>query len=209
MKQLIFFAAAIALLRVPGVAAPCATGTLASYMSSAAVGCTLGNLKVSGFTYKASAKGGAAKITPEEITVQPLLPPIGIVGLQFTAPWKADTGQAQGSQINYKVLAPPSSTPPGTQIKQLTLDGSGFTGGRVTTATVTETAASASVAYALPIYEKCGSATVCQTKTSATATITPTSALAVFDNVALKAKKGSTTIGNFTDWFSTCPPCTN
>jgi hypothetical protein len=208
MKQLILLAATIVVLRVPGTAAPCAPGTLASYMTAAA-GCTLGTLTVSRFTYKASAKGGAATITPEQIAVEPLLAPVGNAGLQFTAPWKADKGQAQGSQITYRVVAGPASTPPSKQIKQLMLNGSGFTGGLVTSAIVTEAAAAASVASALTVYEKCGAATVCQTKTSSSVIIKPASALVVSDKVALTAKKGSTSIGNFADWFSICPPCVN
>src|SRR5580693_4783046 len=105
MKHLILLTASIVFLRVPSSAAPCAAGTLASYLSSAAVGCTIGNLTFSGFTYKAAAKGGAAKISPKQIKVQPLIAPDGGDGLQFSAPWSANTGQKQGSKITYKVLS--------------------------------------------------------------------------------------------------------
>ena len=179
-------------------------------MVSTAAACTLGNLTVSGFKYKASATGGASEITPDQIMVQPLLAPVGTYGLQFTASWKADTGQTQGSLITYKVVAQPSTTPPGNTIKEAILNGSGFTGGLVTSAIVTEGTAAVSSVSPLQVYEKCNGATVCQTKTSSTLTLKkPAAALAVSDKVALTAKQGATTVANFTDWFVVCQPCVN
>jgi hypothetical protein len=85
MRKLFLFAAGIALLQVPGSAAPCMTGTLASYIAMASAACSLGNLQLSGFAYKASASGGAAEITADQITVTPALIPTGTFGLQFSA----------------------------------------------------------------------------------------------------------------------------
>ena len=210
MKQLILLTASTVLLSVSSPAAPCAPGTLASYMVSAAAGCTLGNLTVSGFTYKASATGGAVEITPDQIMVEPLLAPVGSFGLQFSAPWRAVTGQTQGSVITYKVMAQPTTTPPGNTIKELMLNGSGFTGGLITSAIVTEGPVTSAAVSPLQVYEKCKGATVCQTKTTAKLELKkPAAAMVVSDNVALTAKQGATTVGDFADWFVVCQPCVN
>ena len=101
------------------------TETLANYIALGPTGCVLGNLTVSGFAYKAKAGGGAAEITADQITVTPLLAPVGTFGLQFAAPWGVETGQSQGSNITYQVLSPN----PSMQVQQVRLDGNGFKAG--------------------------------------------------------------------------------
>jgi hypothetical protein len=206
MKRLLLFTATIALLQVPVWGAACQTGTLASYMAMATPGCTLGQVVVSGFTYKASAGGGAVKITPKEIIVTPQLVPVGTQGLQFAAPWsaKASAGavsQTEGSLITYHVM----STDPTITVKQLRLNGDGFTGGLITTASVTETLGATAAAFTLKVYDNCKE--VCSEQTQAMKTIPGVATLVVVDKVALKAQQGDTSLKDFVDWFTTCVPC--
>ena len=201
MKKLLFLTVSVALLRVPGSAAPCVTGTLASYIAMASAGCALGNLTVSGFAYKANAGGGAGEITADQITVTPLLAPVGTAGLQFAAPWSVQAGQEQASGITYQV----SSTTTSGEVKEISLDGSGFQAGLLGSVVVQEIVATPAEAASLEVYLKCTE--VCRSKTSADAFITASAALVVQDRVTLQSKQGESAMTSFTDWFITCPPC--
>jgi hypothetical protein len=202
MKKLLLLSVSIALLRVPGSAAPCTTGTLASYIAMASAGCVLGNLTVAGFTYHAKAGGGAAEITADQITVTPLLVPVGTFGLQFAAPWKVETGQGQGSNITYRVL----SATPSIQVQQVRLDGNGFQAGLFGSVVVNEALATPATTHDLQVYLKCTE--VCRSQTSAELTITPPAgALVVADRVTLQSKLGAAAMTSFTDWLVVCMAC--
>jgi len=109
MKTLLLVTLSIALLSIPGSAAPCITTTLANYIALGSAGCALGNLQLGDFAYKANADGGAAEITADQITVTPLLVPTGTFGFEFTAPWSVQTGQGQLSAITYRLLSSTTS----------------------------------------------------------------------------------------------------
>src|ERR1017187_2818359 len=202
MKKLLLLGVSIALLRVPGSAAPCMTGTLASCIAMASAGCVLGNLTVSGFAYHAKAGGGAAEITADQIAVTPLLVPTGTFGLQFAAPWSVETGQSQGSNITYHVL----SSNPSIQVEQVRLDGNGFQAGMFGSVVVNEALATPAATRDLQVYLKCTE--VCRSQTSAELTMTPPAgALVVADRVTLQSKQGAAAMTSFTDWLVVCMAC--
>ena len=202
MKKLLLLALSIPLLCVPGSAAPCMTGTLASYMAMASLGCELGSLTVSGFTYTASAGGGAAEITADQIAVTPLLPPVGTFGLQFAAPWSVEAGQSQGANITYRVTSSAGTLP----VQQVNLDGAGFKAGLFGSIVVNEVLATPAATRSLEVYLKC--LEVCRSQTSAELNLTPPAgALAVADKATLQSKQGAAAMTGFTDWFVVCIPC--
>jgi len=202
MKKLLLFATGIALLQVPGSAAPCMTGTLASYIAMASAGCVVGNLTVSDFAYKASASGGAAEITADQITVTPALAPVGTYGLQFAAPWSVESGQKQGSNIAYHVSSPTTSV----QVHQVRLDGSGFQAGLLGSVVVNEALGAAATTRSLQVYLKCTE--VCRSQTSTELNLTPPSGvLVVADKATLQSTQGAVAMTGFTDWFVVCIPC--
>jgi hypothetical protein len=202
MKKLLLLAVSIALLRVPGSAAPCMTETLANYIALGPTGCVLGNLTVSGFAYKAKAGGGAAEITADQITVTPLLAPVGTFGLQFAAPWGVETGQSQGSNITYQVLSPN----PSMQVQQVRLDGNGFKAGMFGSVVVNEALATPAATRGLEVYLKCTE--VCRSQTSAELNLTPPAGtLVVADRVTLQSKLGAAALTSFVDWLVVCIPC--
>jgi hypothetical protein len=202
MKKLLLLAASIALLRVPVSAAPCMTGSLASYIAMASAGCELGNLTVSGFAYKASAGGGAGEITADQIAVTPILVPTGTFGLQFAAAWSVQTGQSQGSNITYHVMSSTATI----QVEQVRLDGNGFQAGMFGSVVVNEALATPAATRDLQIYMKCTE--VCRSQTSAELNLTPPAgALVVADRVTLHSKLGAAAMTSFTDWLVVCIPC--
>jgi len=203
MKKLLLIAVSIVLPGVPALAAPCAPGTLAAYIAMGSAGCSLGNLHVAGFTYKAKAGGGAGEITADQINVTPLLAPTGTFGLQFSAPWSVQAGQSQGSNISYRVLT--ASTAP-VQVQQVRLDGDGFKAGLFGSVVVNESLATPTVTQALQVYLKCTE--VCRSQTSAERDLTPpVSMLIVLDQATLRSKLGAASMSSFTDWLVTCIPC--
>jgi hypothetical protein len=162
------------------------TGTLENYIALGTGGCILGSLQVGAFAYKASASGGAAKITADQITVTPLLAPVGSFALQFSAPWSVESTQSQGSHITYHIGSPTTTM----QIQQITLDGSGFQAGMFGNVIVNEAAATPAVAFDLQAYLKCDE--VCRSKTSSMVTLQPAAgALVVTDRVNLQSKIGA------------------
>jgi hypothetical protein len=202
MKKLLLFSLSIALLRVPGIAAPCATATLASYIALGSAGCVLGNLTVSGFAYQAKAGGGAGEITADQIAVTPLFVPTGTFGLQFAAPWSVETGQNQGSNITYRVLSPSTSV----QVQQVRLDGNGFQAGMFGSVVVNEALGTPAATRDLQVYLKCTE--VCRSQTSAELNLTPPAgALVVADRVTLQSKQGAAAMTSFTDWLVVCMAC--
>lgn len=202
MKKLLLFAISMALLRVTGTAAPCTTGTLASYIAMSSAGCELGNLTVSHFGYKAKAGGGAAEITADEITVTPLTVPVGTFGLQFAAPWSVESGQSQGSNIIYRVLSSSTSVP----VQQVRLDGSGFKAGLFGSVVINEALGTPAATHDLQVYMRCTE--VCRSKTSAELNLTPPAGtLVVADQATLQSKQGGASMTSFTDWFVVCIPC--
>jgi hypothetical protein len=202
MKKLLFFIASAALFQVYGSAAPCAPGSLASYIELGSAGCTLGNLQVADFTYHAKASGGAAEITAREIRVKPLLAPVGSFALQFSAPWDVQSGQDQFSNITYRVVAASTATP----VQEVRLDGNGFKVGLYGSVVVNEALGATAATRDLEVYEKCEE--VCRSQTSATLDLTPAaSTLVVADRVALESRLGSAALTNFVDWFVVCIPC--
>jgi|HubBroStandDraft_1064217.scaffolds.fasta_scaffold00297_17 hypothetical protein len=203
MKKLVLVSVTILLFRIPGSAAPCAPGTLASYIAMGSAGCVLGNLTVSGFAYQAKASGGAAEITADQIAVTPLLPPTGTFGLQFAAPWSVESGQSQGSNITYRVLSPGGTA---VQVQQARLDGAGFQAGMFGSVVVNEALATPATVLDLQVYLKCTE--VCHSQTSdEVAFAAPAGTLIVADQVTLQSKLGAASMANFADWFVDCPAC--
>ena len=202
MKKLLLFIASVALFQVPGSAATCAPGSLASYIELGSAGCTLGNLQVADFTYHAKASGGAAEITAKEIRVKPLLVPVGSFALQFSAPWDVQSGQDQFSNITYHVVAASTAMP----VQEVRLDGNGFKVGLYGSVVVNEALGATAATRDLEVYEKCEE--VCRSQTSATLDLTPAaSTLVVADRVALESRLGSASLTSFVDWFVVCIPC--
>jgi hypothetical protein len=202
MKKLLLLTVSIALLRVPGSAAPCMTGTLANYIAMASAGCVLGDLTLSGFTYHAKAGGGAGEITADQITVTPLLVPVGTFGLQFAAPWSVETGQSQTSNITYRVFSPTASI----QVQQVRLDGNGFQAGMFGNVEVNEALATPAATRSLQVYLKCTE--VCRSQTSAELNLTPPAGtLVVADRVTLQSQQGAVSMTSFVDWLVVCIPC--
>jgi len=202
MKKFLLLIASVLLIQVQGSAAPCTTGTLASYIALGSAGCILGNLQVADFAYRAKASGGAAEITAEQIMVMPLLPPVGTFGLQFGAPWDVQSGQDQFSGVTYHVAASSTATP----VQELRLDGNGFKAGLFGSVVVNEVVATAAATHDLQVYEKCEE--ICSSKTSATLDLKPAaSTLVVADAVALKSELGPASLTSFVDWFVICIPC--
>jgi len=200
MNKLFLIGVGVVLLRVPGIAAPCIPGSLASYIALGSTGCVLGNLTVSGFAYAAKAGGGAEKIKADQIAVTPVLTP-GAVALEFAANWSVQSGQEEVSNITYHAL----SADPAVEVKAISLDGNGFEAGLMGEVEVQEVVAGAAEAATLDIYLKCTE--VCHPKTSASAAITPSAALVAGDRVTLKSKQGTAALSSFSAWFITCPPC--
>ena len=202
MRNLLLFAASIALSPVAGSAAPCMPGTLADYIALGSSGCTLGNLQVAAFAYQGKAGGGAPEITADQISVTPVLAPTGNFALQFTAPWGVQSGQRQLSQITYRALSPSANV----QIEQVRLDGSGFQAGMFSSVLVNQAMATPATTLDLQVYLKCGE--FCRSQTSSLLGITPpTPMLVVADRVTLQSKMGSAALAGFADWFSVCLPC--
>ncbi len=182
-------------------ASPCPSASLEAYIDLGSTGCILGGLRVFDFTYNAEASGGALQITSEEIKVRPLLAPVGDFALQFSAAWRAQSGQTQKSFITYKVV----SIARGRFIQQLRLDGNGFQAGLFGTAAVNETATEQQLAYHLRVFLQC--VEVCGAHTSATRNIVPTPALLISERVLLDSRYGTAALSNFVSWFSECPLC--
>ena len=202
MKTLLLLAVSMVVLRVPGSAAPCMSGTLASYLALGSAGCTLGNLQVAGFAYQAKAGGGAPEITADQINVTPVLAPAGSFALQFAAPWSVQAGQSQSSGITYRVLTSTVSRP----VQQLRLDGSDFHAGIFSSVVVSETVATPAATNNLQVYLKCME--VCRSQTSATLDLnTGAPMLLVMDRVTLQARQGPASLAGFTDWLIVCIPC--
>jgi len=202
MKKLLLFLASVAFIQGHGSAAPCTTGSLASYIALGSAGCTLGNLQVADFKYHAKASGGAPEITAKEITVSPVLPPIGMFALEFSGPWSVNSGQDQFSGITYRVVAASTAMP----VQELRLDGNGFTAGLFGSVVVNEAVGAVASTEDLQVYEKCEE--VCQSKTSAILDLkTPAPTLVISDAATLKSDIGTVSMTGFTDWFVICIPC--
>jgi hypothetical protein len=202
MKKLLLLAVSAVLLGIPGWAAPCAPGTLASYMALGSAGCELGNLQVTNFKYHAKAAGGAAEITADQVMVTPLLAPTGTYGLQFAAPWTVEAGQREGSNVIYHVV----SQNPSIKVEQIRLDGAGFQAGPEGSVEVNETLATPVSTRDLQVYLKCTD--TCRSQTSDQLAIASTAAaLTVGDQVTLHSKQGTASMTGFTDWFVVCAAC--
>jgi hypothetical protein len=202
MKKLLLFTVSVALVQVYGSAAPCTTESLAKYIALGSAGCVLGNLQVADFAYHAKASGGAAEITADQITVSPLLAPVGSFALQFSAPWDVQSGQDQFSGIAYHVVASSTTLP----VQEVRLDGNGFKVGQFGGVVINEALATPAATHDLQVYEVCDE--VCRSKTSATLNLSPgASTLVVTDAVALKSDLGSASLTSFADWFVVCIPC--
>ena len=182
-------------------ASPCASASLETYIALGSEGCILGGLRVFAFSYTAEARGGASEITAQEISVNPLLAPVGDFALQFSAPWRVQSGQTQKSLITYKAR----SLTAGRLIQQIRLEGNGVAAGLVDTVAVNEAATEKQAGYHLRIFMQCEE--VCRARTSATRNIPPTRMLLVSGQVALDSKSGTAALSDFVSWFSECPLC--
>jgi hypothetical protein len=208
MKKLLLFTAALGFFQACASAAPCTSGSLSVYIALGSAGCALGSLTVGDFAYRAKASGGAAEIGADQITVTPLLVPVGTFALQFSAPWDVKSGQDQFSRITYHIAAASATT----SIQEFRLEGNGFVAGLFGSVVVNQALGPSAVAAVEPatlnlqVYEKCEE--VCRSKTSATLDLYKTEPiLTIADAVDLKSELGSASLSSFVDWFVVCLPC--
>ena len=101
---------------------PCTTATLANYIDLGQDGCTVGDKLFFGFSYEASAEGGAREILATEINVNPAEAPFNS-WLEFSADWRMESQQMQRSLIRYSVFGLRRIG----EIAGLGLEGTGFT----------------------------------------------------------------------------------
>jgi hypothetical protein len=122
-------AALLAVAVMPGVAraAPCVSGSLASYISQGS--CTDGTLVFSAFTYDPDGSNGGQTPAAANVTVVPVTG-----GLQFDSLWNAPTpGAVSDASLAYKIM-----TNDGSSITDASLQEAGVANGSGAFATVTE-----------------------------------------------------------------------
>lgn len=114
-KFVLFSACATVVSMFPLAAAPCATGTLTSYIALGSTGCTIGGDTFFNFQLIDNSSGGAPVVPASAITVEgygpagtsgasgvaPFLP--ADIGVDFDAAWSAAAGQSQDDNISFDV----------------------------------------------------------------------------------------------------------
>ena len=198
-RALLLLAAFVWFVQMGAATQPCLPGTLASYIALGSSGCSIGTFTVVNFTYMAKASGGAAKIPPDKIQVNPIFTVPATVTLGFSAAWQVSSGQSQDSIVRY-TMVPSSTTGSANLVLQLGQAKAASFGdveiGEMTTA------------GNLRVFTKCGEV-ACQTKNQDQLTFSPvTAGLQVVDHVKLTAlTTGSASLSGFIGTFDYCPPC--
>jgi hypothetical protein len=160
----------------------CVTGTLTSYITLGAEGCTFDGNSFANFAYSAHASGGAAVVKADQIVITPLLLPPEEARLSFSAPWAIGQGQTQDSVISYTVVLPCGDTQPA--LLDLTL-GAAQIGGIIASVTVDET----TNVGKLNVLNRC--VEVCQEKSSDSLNFKPVSVLLIRNHVSLSGGVGA------------------
>lgn len=176
----------------------CVSGTLTSYMSLGAGGCTLAGATFANFTYAARASGGAAVINADQITVVPVLVIPATAQFVFSAPWSVANAQSEVSVIRYTAVLPCGDAAPAEL--DLTL-GPAHVGGNVGNAIVQETTNAGN----LSVFEAC--AQVCQTKSSAQLPFKPVSVVLITEVVSLNGGTAGASLNQFLAALNRCIPC--
>ena len=177
---------------------PCASGTLDTYITLGATGCTVGNILFANFHYAHKASGGAQPIPANQIQVTPTLqiPEAGILG--FAAKWQVLSGQSQDSYIRYSVSATSGSSTEASLTLQLGTVQVGLAGeARVDEDTYVGD---------LSVYVQC--VEVCRSQSADTLTFTPaTTVLPVLNHLRVSSTNGNTSLSGFSATVNLCPPC--
>ncbi len=178
-------------------AGPCVQGTLADYIALGADGCTQLGVTFANFGFTATS---TQSIPPNQIQVTPVSAIPLAPGFVFSAPWKANPGQAIQSLISYSVTPPvPSST---TAQGQLSLSlGPAGVGGIIGGVGVTEDTNVGS----LTVFERC--ADVCGIDPSAQLLFKPIQPLQVVDRVNISGGRGGASLSSFSVSYNFCPLC--
>jgi hypothetical protein len=176
----------------------CVAGTLADYIALGAQGCTLNGDVFANFSYVASASGGAATITADQITVTPLVVVPATARFNFSAPWSVDQDQTQDSVVRYTVVPPPGGTAP-SQL-QLTL-GSAQVRGIIGSVMVDESTNVGELSVSVRCTE------VCQTKSKDSLNFDPVSVVLVRDHVSLSGGTDGASLSEFGVALDRCPLC--
>lgn len=122
----LFVAASIVLGSTSAAAAPCAVGTLASYIALGATGCTVGAASFEAFSV-VDVPFGSTEVSPADVLVTPLASPTP--GLTFQFDLDAAAGDLFEILVAYEV-----SAPVGLRGVNLAIEGSSATGDGVVTA---------------------------------------------------------------------------
>jgi hypothetical protein len=179
----------------------CKKGTLASYISLGANGCTFANVTYANFKYSASAQGGASIIQANQITVLPTLVVPATGRFKFSAPWSVGTAQSQGSKITYTTVLPCGDTAPAELDLVL---GTAELGG-IGSVTVNET----TNVGKLSVFETCNEIT-CQPQPQASLQFAPPTGKVVLitNDVSLAGQLGGASLNEFdsaVNWCRVCP----
>jgi len=196
------FTATIGLLCLVSTAlaapAPCAPGTLDTYIALGTTGCTVGNILFADFQYAHKASGGAQPIRANQIQVTPTLqvPEAGL--LSFAAKWQVSSGQSQDSYIRYSVSGISGSSTSASLTLQLGTAQVGLAG-------IARVDEDTNVGD-LHVYVQC--VEVCRSQSADTLTFTPaTAVLPVLNHLHVGATNGSTSLSGFSTTVNLCPPC--
>jgi hypothetical protein len=170
---------------------PCVKATLASYIDLGQDGCIVGDKLFFGFSYEASAEGGAREIPATELIVNPAQAPFNS-WLEFSADWRIESQQTQRSVIRYSVFGLRRIG----EIAELGLEGTGFTAGMFGTVSVNESTNAGDLSVFLECIELCRLTPSDSVKTD------PVRLVEVVDDVTLTARFGGATLSTFIAGFS-------
>jgi hypothetical protein len=176
----------------------CVTGTLASYIALGANGCTLAGTVYANVSYSATASGGAAKITPQQIAVIPQFEVPATGTFSFSAAWKVDQGQLQDTVITYTAVPPCGRT--GREELRLAL-GTAHIGGIIGLVDVSETTNVGN----LDVNEHC--AEICEFKGSDSRDFNAVSVVLMTHHVHLGGGSEGASLNEFRATLDTCPLC--
>ncbi len=176
----------------------CVTGTLVDYIALGAQGCNLNGDVFANFSYAASASGGAATITADQIMVTPLVVVPATARFNFSAPWSVAQDQTQDSVIRYTIVPPPGGAAP-FQLR-LTL-GTAQVGGIIGSVTVNEP----TNVGRLSAFGRC--IEVCETKANDSLNFDPVSVVLVRDHVRLSGGTGGASLSEFGAALDRCILC--
>jgi hypothetical protein len=165
------------------------------YIALGPTGCTLDGNVFHSFTYTASATGGAATITADQILVTPAFLAPETAQFTFTAPWGAGSGQTQTSAIRYTAALASIDTKHG----QLNLLLGGHKVGSHGRATVAESSGGQG---GLLVYKQCGGSG-CQSKLEDSLLFSPVKMMVIREQVSVT----NATLSGFTASVNRCYLC--